>query len=96
MTRRKRVTRLYTEDPTEAQLDERDERVRDELLNLIKYQTNLAEEKRREANELERSVRLLRQHVKEEKWYELEGALEDDDIESLSEVSPKDLLGEED
>lgn len=81
---------------TEDELAERDERIRQELLSIIKDKQRLAKEHREEAAELEADVRHIRRNVMAEKWYELEDYLEDSDVDSLSEVSPKDLLGEED
>lgn len=82
------------EDPTEDELAERDERIRQELLSIIKHKLDLAREHREEAAELEAEVRAIQQNVKKEKWYELEDYLEEGDVDSLSNVSPADLLGD--
>lgn len=89
----KRTSKRRTaDDLAEDELAERDGRVRYALLSAIEYKRNLAEEHRRDAAELEKQVRLIRKNAKEEKWYNLEDYLDDDDVESLSEVSPADLL----
>ena len=80
---------------TEDELAERDERIRQELLSIIKDKQRLAKEHREEAAGLEADVRHIRRNVMAEKWYELEDYLEDDDVDSLSDVSPADLLGED-
>jgi hypothetical protein len=80
---------------TEDELAERDERIRQELLSIIKDKQRLAKEHREEAAALEADVRHIRRNVMAEKWYELEDYLEDSDVDSLSEVSPADLLGED-
>lgn len=86
MTRRKM-------DLTDDELGERDERVRDELLAIIHYKRGLADELQRTVKELQADARAIEKAAKAERWSDLEEYLDGDDIESLSNVSPKDLLG---
>jgi hypothetical protein len=80
-------------DLTDDELGERDERVREQLLYVINYKRGLADEMRRTVTELERDARAIEKAVKAERWSDVEEYLDEDDIESLSNVSPKDLLG---
>lgn len=81
---------------TEDELAERDERIRQELLSIIKYKLQLAKQNRDDAAMLEAEARSIRKYAKAEKWWELEDYLDDADVDSLSEVSPADLLGDDD
>lgn len=71
----------------------RDERVAESISYKVNYQRELAEQMMRDARELLASARRTEQAVREEAWWELEGILDREDIESLCEVSPSDLLG---
>jgi hypothetical protein len=87
MTRRK--TNL-----TDDELGERDERVRGELLAIIHYKRGFVDELQRMIKELQADARAIEKAAKAERWSDLEEYLDGDDIESLSNVSPTDLLGE--
>ena len=79
-------------EPTDDELCERDERVADSLRYVLEYKRNLAADMRREASELETQARRIEQAVTAGKWWELEGLIDSEDIESLCEISPTKLM----
>ena len=78
---------------TEDELAERDDRVSDALRYAIKYKRDLARQMRDGAADLESQARYIEQEAKAERWLNLEGHLEQSDVESLCSVSPTNLLG---
>jgi hypothetical protein len=83
----------FNDEPSEDELAHRDDRVRDEILRVIREKEALARQMELDARELRTQVARFRASVKREAWYELEAILEDEDIESLCSISPTDLLG---
>ena len=80
---------------TEEQLQDRDEQVCNELQSIIKYKSDLADEMGRQARELRLEAEKIRVAVLNEKWWELKGYLTQEEIESLCQISPTNLLSEE-
>lgn len=79
---------------SEDEMNERDARVEQELRSHLRLLEGLAKERLEEARALRHRADRLRQEVKAERWYNVEG-LSSDDVESLCNVSPTDLLSEE-
>lgn len=77
----------------EELLAARDEAIAASIKRALDYKRALAAQMRREAAELETSARRIEAAVKAQKWWHLESVLDDEEIESLCEVSPVDLLG---
>lgn len=77
---------------TEEELGERDLKIAKDLTYVITHNRSLAEQMRRDATELEKQARFIEQEVRAVRWFNLSGYLEDDEIESLCEVSPVNLL----
>ncbi len=83
-----------TADEVEAELMKRDEAAQKAILRVIKYKRDLAQRMRDDAEDLEKQARRIEQDTKACRWWALEGVLENDEIESLCEVSPIDLLAQ--
>jgi hypothetical protein len=75
-------------EPSEDELQERDEQVIESLVYSIGYIRDMVQQMRDEAHEMERRANHLLEAVRHKRWHELEGHLEDDVIESLSTISP--------
>lgn len=73
-------------------LQARDERIEQDLRHTLTYKRDLARQMHDDARELEKQARYIEQEVKAERWYNLEGTLAPEDIESLCRVSPVGLL----
>lgn len=84
----------WKQEPTEDQLQERDDRVVESLKQVLKYHTEIAADFRRQARESEALCRRLRAAVTAQEWWKLEGWLEREDIESLCDISPTSLAEE--
>lgn len=75
-------------EPSEEELQERDEHVIESLAYSIGYIKDMARQLRGEAQEQERHANRLLEAVRRQRWYELEQHLEPEVIESLSNISP--------
>lgn len=75
----------------EAALQERDDRVVEEIKRVLKYKEDLARQMREDARQLENQAKLIREAVRAQKYYLLPDfgvGIEPDDVESLCGVSP--------
>ena len=91
------ASKNYAESRDEEKLQERDVRVSKSISYGLQYKRDLAEQMRRDAAELEKQARRIESAVLAGRWWELEGLLEQDDIESLCQCEPcdrSDLLKE--
>lgn len=70
----------------EAELEARDTQVNKDVRYWITEKRELARQLKAEAEALEKGARLIEQNVRAGKWWELEGLLEKDVIESLCEI----------
>ena len=75
-------------------LQERDERVRITLLEVLAYNREMARQLRQDAQNLERDTRHIEEAVHSGAWWRLKHYLDDADVESLCAVSPAALLTE--
>ena len=82
-------------DHDEAALEARDIEAADTIRKTLKRWRDQADECDREAQELRADARRLEVAVGVEAWWTLKGILDEETIESLCNVSPKNLLGGE-
>lgn len=75
-------------------LDKRDERVRQRLLNATRQLREEAYEHELAAKRQFKEARRIEEAVMRQEWWRLGAYLSSQDIESLSNVSPEDLLGD--
>jgi hypothetical protein len=75
-------------EPSEEELQERDEQVIESLIYSVGYIKDMARQLRDEAREQERHANRILGAVRRQEWHELEGLLEPEVIESLSSISP--------
>lgn len=76
----------------EAALQERDERCATLIESELAYYTFLELEAEYAAREARRNIRRIEEAVQQEAWYKLRNILNSEDIESLCEISPINLL----
>lgn len=81
--------------PTDAELVRRDERVARKLTNEIDDLRSRARDLREEAAQCERQAREIETSTRREEWWKLGWILDNEDIESLCNISPTDLLATE-
>lgn len=79
----------------EAKLEERDARVAKALRAVITRHRSRADELRAELAAELAAATAVEDAVREERWYDLDGYLDDADVESLCAVSPSGLLDED-
>jgi len=75
-------------EPTEEELQERDERVIESLRDTVQQLLGMARQLRDEAEEQKAVAQRIMRAVENQRWSELEGYLDDADIESLHSISP--------
>jgi hypothetical protein len=80
----------------EGCLEERDDRVTASIVEALKYNRDLADQMRWDAMTLEKEAREIEKAVEHQAWWKLEHLLAKEDIESLCNISPSDLLSQED
>ena len=78
----------------ELELCERDERIKEELKYVIDCKIALARQFEEDARQMRNDITRITKAINDEKWWELDDILEERDIESLCNISPKGLLNE--
>jgi hypothetical protein len=79
-------------DPTEQELEERDERIKEKLISASKDLIEQANEMERLAKEARIEACEVQEAVFDERWWSLDKILTQDEIESLCEISPARLV----